>query len=79
MGFQSKTYSLSDEVVAVFERLKAEGVTPNQLLTRIFGIGKINLNSGLDDDSDIEEMTQRHRAMTEARSRGPRQKEDKTR
>lgn len=64
MAYQSKTYSLSDEVVAVFERFKTEGVTPNQLLMRIFGIGKINPNGGIDDDSDIEEMRQRHRAAS---------------
>ena len=60
MGYQSKTWSLSDEVVAVFEEFKAKGVSPNQLLTRIFAIGKINPNGG--DDSDIEEMRRRHQA-----------------
>lgn len=32
MGYQSKTYSLSDEVVEAIEAAKAKGVTPNQLL-----------------------------------------------
>lgn len=64
MGYQSKTWSLSDEVVAVFEQFKAQGVSPNQLLLRIFDIGKINPNGGVGDDSDIEEMRRRHAAMT---------------
>ena len=32
MGYQSKTYSLSDEVIEAIEAARAEGVTPNQLL-----------------------------------------------
>lgn len=32
MGYQSKTYSLSDEVVEAIEAAKAKGITPNQLL-----------------------------------------------
>lgn len=35
MGFQSKTYSLSDEVVAAIEAARARGETPNQLLRRV--------------------------------------------
>lgn len=38
MGYQSKTYSLSDEVVAVIEGARAAGLTPNQFLRRTFGI-----------------------------------------
>lgn len=34
MGYQSKTYSLSDEVVAAIETAKAQGQSPNQLLRR---------------------------------------------
>ncbi len=33
MGYQSKTYSLSDEVIDVLEQYKDLGVTPNRLLT----------------------------------------------
>ena len=61
MAYQSKTYSLSDEVVAIIDDFKARGVSPNQLLMRIFDIGKINPNTS-GDDSDIEEFRQRHRA-----------------
>ncbi len=32
MGYQSKTYSLSDEVVEEIERQKAAGVSPDRLL-----------------------------------------------
>lgn len=32
MGYQSKTYSLSDEVVQAIEAKRAEGVTPDQYL-----------------------------------------------
>lgn len=35
MGYQSKTYSLSDEVVAAIEAARAAGETPNQLLQRV--------------------------------------------
>lgn len=36
MGYQSKTYSLSDEVVAAIETARRErGETPNQLLRRV--------------------------------------------
>lgn len=33
MGYQSKTYSLSDEVVGVIEQYRACDVSPNQLLS----------------------------------------------
>lgn len=32
MAYQSKTYSLSDEVVAAIETAKAQGLSPNRLL-----------------------------------------------
>jgi hypothetical protein len=38
MAYQSKTYSLSDEVVAVIEAAKAGGTSPNKLLRRVLGI-----------------------------------------
>lgn len=60
MGYQSKTWSLSDEVVAVFDEFKERGVSPNQLLMRVFAIGKINRNFTGSDDSDVEAMRQRH-------------------
>jgi len=40
MGFQSKTYSLSDEVIEAIEAEKAAGVSPNQFLRRLLGIEK---------------------------------------
>lgn len=70
MAYQSKTWSLSDEVVAVFDEFRAKGVSPNQLLMRIFDLGKINPNGGLDDDSDIEEMRERHRQARGIRPKG---------
>lgn len=70
MAYQSKTWSLSDEVVAVFDEFRAKGVSPNQLLMRIFDLGKINPNGGLDDDSDIEEMRERHRKARGIREKG---------
>jgi len=42
MGYQSKTYSLSDEVVAVIEGEKAKGVTPNRLLMAALKVGDID-------------------------------------
>ena len=35
MGYQSKTYSLSDEVVEAINAARAEGETPNRFLTRM--------------------------------------------
>lgn len=35
MGYQSKTYSLSDEVIAAIERAKKAGETPNRYLLRL--------------------------------------------
>lgn len=35
MGYQSKTYSLSDEVVEAIEAARGAGESPNQLLRRI--------------------------------------------
>lgn len=35
MGFQSKTYSLSDEVVAAIDEAKAKGESPNKFLRRV--------------------------------------------
>lgn len=35
MGYQSKTWSLSDEVVAIIEAAKANGESPNQFLRRV--------------------------------------------
>ncbi len=42
MGYQSKTYSLSDEVVAVIEAAKATGVTPNRLLMAALKVGEVD-------------------------------------
>jgi hypothetical protein len=38
MGYQSKTYSLSDEVIEAIEAAKTGGLTPNQFLRRLIGI-----------------------------------------
>jgi hypothetical protein len=38
MGYQSKTYSLSDEVVEAIDAARAGGLTPNQFLRRALGI-----------------------------------------
>lgn len=70
MAYQSKTYSLSDEVVAIFEDFRKQGVSPNQLLMRIFDLGKINPNGSIGDDSDIDEYRRRHRAARKATKNG---------
>ena len=38
VAYQSKTYSLSDEVIQAIEAAKASGLTPNQFLRRVIGI-----------------------------------------
>lgn len=38
MGYQSKTYSLSDEVVAAIEAARAQGLSPNKYLRQLLGI-----------------------------------------
>lgn len=43
MGYQSKTYSLSDEVVAAIDAKRAEGITPDQYLwALIFKTAKLS-------------------------------------
>lgn len=38
MGYRSKTYSLSDEVIEAIERAKAGGTSPNQFLRELMGL-----------------------------------------
>lgn len=38
MGYQSKTYSLSDDVVAAIERAKVGGTSPNKFLRQLMGL-----------------------------------------
>lgn len=38
MGYQSKTYSLSDEVVEAIESAKAGGTSPNRFLRQLMGL-----------------------------------------
>lgn len=40
MPYQSKTYSLSDEVVAAIEAAREQGETPNQFLRRLLKLPK---------------------------------------
>lgn len=56
MGFQSKTYSLSDEVVAAIEAARAAGETPNQLLTRLLVNPVLHKATprGLDDSPEVQ-------------------------
>ena len=39
MGYRSKTYSLSDEVVEAIEAARSRGLTPNKFLRQLLGIG----------------------------------------
>lgn len=38
MSYQSKTYSLSDEVIAIIDDAKAKGESPNKFLRRVLGL-----------------------------------------
>lgn len=38
MGYQSKTYSLSDEVVAAIDAARSQGLSPNRYLRHLMGI-----------------------------------------
>ena len=38
MPYQSKTYSLSDEVIAAIEAAREQGLTPNRFLRRVLGL-----------------------------------------
>lgn len=42
MAYQSKTYSLSDGVVAAIEAARANGETPNRFLRRVLGLDSHN-------------------------------------
>lgn len=46
MGYQSKTYSLSDEVVEAIEAAKAGGETPNRYLLRLVRMERVATASG---------------------------------
>lgn len=46
MGYQSKTYSLSDEVVEAIESAKAGGETPNRYLLRLVRMEQVAQASG---------------------------------
>lgn len=41
MAYQSKTYSLSDEVVAAIDAARASGISPNRYLRHLLGIDPI--------------------------------------
>lgn len=62
MGYQSKTYSLSDEVVAVIDAAKARGETPNQLLRRVL----------LPMETDFDEFDQRRKEIQSRIAQGAR-------
>lgn len=38
MAYQSKTYSLSDEVVAAIEMARRDGLSPNKFLRQLVGL-----------------------------------------
>lgn len=50
MGFQSKTYSLSDEVVEAIERLRRQYGSPNKAFTAI-----LLQNSEISEKKDIHD------------------------
>ena len=59
MGYQSKTWSLSDEVVAAVERAKDErGESPNQYLKRLLKMERTALATGsyMVDDPPAREL-----------------------
>lgn len=39
MAYQSKTYSLSDEVITAIDAARAKGESPNKFLRRLLGLG----------------------------------------
>ena len=41
MKYQSKTYSLSDEVVEAIDAARAEGLTPNRFLRRLLRLDEV--------------------------------------
>jgi hypothetical protein len=43
MPYQSKTYSLSNEVIAAIEAAREQGETPNKFLRRVLGIDKSDI------------------------------------
>lgn len=61
MGYQSKTYSLSDEVVAAIDRARASGETPNRYLQRLIRMEQTALatwSNGSDQrQPEIKELT----------------------
>lgn len=48
MGYQSKTYSLSDEVVAAIEEARSRGLTPNKYFLHLLAVEQ-TVTTKLDD------------------------------
>lgn len=76
MGFQSKTYSLSDEVVAAIEVARSQGLTPNKFLRQLL---KIDENQTTGKGTVRDHVRQERLKVTPLGTRGPRPKGDKTR
>lgn len=61
MPYQSKTYSLSDEVVAAIDRARASGETPNRYLQRLIRMEQTALatwsNGGDQRQPETKELT----------------------
>lgn len=72
MGFQSKTYSLSDEVVAAIEVARARGLTPNKFFLHLLAFEQSMT-------TEPEDLRIDATARREPLPRAPRQKGDKTR
>lgn len=69
MAYQSKTYSLSDEVVEAIEAARAQGETPNQLLRRL-------LLSPVDLDAVGPELSSKRGKVTTETRRSIREKRE---
>lgn len=74
MPYQSKTYSLSDEVVAAIDAAREQGETPNKFLRRVLGLDRPQITEF--PDIDMSDYLQRDKATTETVRRGIRQKGD---
>lgn len=79
MGYQSKTYSLSDEVVDAIETAKARGVSPNKFLRQLMGLdaARVVAEQLSTIGQDIAEFDQKRSETQQRIRRGARQVQPK--
>lgn len=67
MPYQSKTYSLSDEVIAAIEAARAKGLSPNKFLRQVLRLDEASVE--ITDENGSRWLTPREQGEYIGRSR----------